>query len=186
MKVKGFESLTVRDITSTAKINRSTFYAHYNDKYDLLKSYENSVLKSLSQTLNNNLNSLTKSQNIKVDDESYPVINLIIGYIESEFDLIKVLLTISSFGEKIKNILRQIIIKGLYLDKGNNKTVGTIPNDYAYEIIVSGLLSTITYWLSKDHPENKDTIIDIILKSRYLSPYDLLGVDDQFGNTIRV
>ncbi|QVI34048.1 hypothetical protein BVJ53_05280 [Lacticaseibacillus chiayiensis] len=34
---KGFENITINDIAQTAKINRSTFYLHYVDKYDLLK-----------------------------------------------------------------------------------------------------------------------------------------------------
>ncbi|ERK30692.1 TetR/AcrR family transcriptional regulator [Clostridium intestinale] len=33
---KGFDSITVKDITSAATINRATFYAHFTDKYDLL------------------------------------------------------------------------------------------------------------------------------------------------------
>ncbi|HEY6010397.1 MAG TPA: TetR/AcrR family transcriptional regulator [Nitrospirota bacterium] len=33
---KGFNSLSVQDITTRAGINRATFYAHYPDKYDLL------------------------------------------------------------------------------------------------------------------------------------------------------
>ena len=33
---KGFEAITVKDITTRAKINRGTFYAHYQDKYDLM------------------------------------------------------------------------------------------------------------------------------------------------------
>lgn len=36
---KGFSSLTVRDITDRARVNRSTFYRHYLDKYDLLTQY---------------------------------------------------------------------------------------------------------------------------------------------------
>ncbi|WP_286907309.1 TetR/AcrR family transcriptional regulator [Clostridium sp. UBA1652] len=33
---KGFDSITVKDITSAATINRATFYAHFTDKYNLL------------------------------------------------------------------------------------------------------------------------------------------------------
>ncbi|MBX3083311.1 MAG: TetR/AcrR family transcriptional regulator [Anaerolineae bacterium] len=36
---KGFAALTVRDITERAMVNRSTFYRHYLDKYDLLDQY---------------------------------------------------------------------------------------------------------------------------------------------------
>ncbi|MFC6323251.1 TetR/AcrR family transcriptional regulator [Companilactobacillus baiquanensis] len=177
MEDKGFENLSVSDITDNAKVNRSTFYAHYDDKFDLLQHYEDDTLKSLGQTLNKVLRDKTKRDS---------VIEPIIGYIESEFDLVKILIKIPSFEDKIRNVLRQVVDQGLYLDKGNDETVNLIPSDYAYEIVVSGLLNTIKYWLSKDHPEDQDTIIDIIMKTRYLSPYDLLGVDDQFGNTIKV
>jgi AcrR family transcriptional regulator len=40
---KGFAAVTVRDITERAMINRSTFYRHYLDKYDLLEQYMDGV-----------------------------------------------------------------------------------------------------------------------------------------------
>ena len=36
---KGFADVTVRDIAERAMVNRSTFYRHYLDKYDLLRQY---------------------------------------------------------------------------------------------------------------------------------------------------
>ena len=36
---KGFANVTVRDITERAMVNRSTFYRHYLDKYELLSQY---------------------------------------------------------------------------------------------------------------------------------------------------
>ncbi|MEM9955483.1 MAG: TetR/AcrR family transcriptional regulator [Chloroflexota bacterium] len=35
MQKKGFNALTVQDITDQAEINRATFYAHYADKFEL-------------------------------------------------------------------------------------------------------------------------------------------------------
>ncbi len=37
MNQKPFEKITVRDICETAMVHRSTFYTHFNDKYELLK-----------------------------------------------------------------------------------------------------------------------------------------------------
>lgn len=188
MKTKGFEHLTVSDITSEAKINRSTFYAHYEDKYALEKHFEDAILNELSDQLNSNLDTTMKYQDIKEGVKSYPVIDTIVDYIESEFDLIKVLMssTGTSFESRIKNVLYQVVDQGLYLAKGNDKMLDQIPNDYAYEIVVSGILDTMKFWLFKDKPESKEVIVDIIMKTRYLSPYDLLGVDSQFGKTIKV
>ena len=36
IKEKGFQSISVQDITERAGINRATFYAHFTDKFDLL------------------------------------------------------------------------------------------------------------------------------------------------------
>jgi len=36
LKEKGFQTITVQDITQRAGVNRATFYSHFDDKYDLL------------------------------------------------------------------------------------------------------------------------------------------------------
>ncbi len=38
LQEKGFEAITVQDIADLATVNRATFYAHYEDKFDLLES----------------------------------------------------------------------------------------------------------------------------------------------------
>ena len=51
MKEKTFEEIKVSDICNKALVNRSTFYAHFNDKYELL-------VAMLEETKLNLLNSL--------------------------------------------------------------------------------------------------------------------------------
>ena len=41
---KEFKDITIRDITTAAQINRSTFYYHFEDIYDLLDKALNEVL----------------------------------------------------------------------------------------------------------------------------------------------
>jgi AcrR family transcriptional regulator len=38
MGQKSFQAITVQDIAETATLNRATFYAHFEDKYDLMDS----------------------------------------------------------------------------------------------------------------------------------------------------
>ncbi|HEY0754130.1 MAG TPA: TetR/AcrR family transcriptional regulator [Ktedonobacteraceae bacterium] len=46
---KGFAALTVRDIIRRAMVNRSTFYRHYLDKYDLLEQHLNEIYEVLEE-----------------------------------------------------------------------------------------------------------------------------------------
>lgn len=56
MKDKPFEEIKVSDICDRALINRSTFYAHYSDKYELFSSYIESLKEALSKELEKNTN----------------------------------------------------------------------------------------------------------------------------------
>ena len=49
---KGFEAITVKDITDTAKINRGTFYAHYQDKFDLMTKCQEEIMQEMSNIAN--------------------------------------------------------------------------------------------------------------------------------------
>src|SRR5699024_1066656 len=52
---KPFESITIQDISSEAMINRGTFYTYYKDKYELIESYQNSMMTDIEQLLYKNI-----------------------------------------------------------------------------------------------------------------------------------
>lgn len=47
MQQKPFNRITVREICETADINRSTFYMHYKDIYELLDEIEEQVYQEI-------------------------------------------------------------------------------------------------------------------------------------------
>lgn len=57
---KGFLDLTVRDITARAELNRSTFYKHYQDKYDLRDRYVDEVVAQFAACLDVSFLSLSE------------------------------------------------------------------------------------------------------------------------------
>jgi AcrR family transcriptional regulator len=51
---KGFQAVTVQDITEKAGVNRATFYAHFVDKYDLLdKSIRKGFMEEIDKRMLN-------------------------------------------------------------------------------------------------------------------------------------
>lgn len=51
LKEKPVQSITVRELCERTGINRSTFYNHYQDVYDLLEQIENEMLGELNEHL---------------------------------------------------------------------------------------------------------------------------------------
>lgn len=61
LETKKFESVRVSDICNNAMVNRSTFYDHFTDKYDLL----NSLLKEMENELVERLDSIKEYKSAK-------------------------------------------------------------------------------------------------------------------------
>ena len=55
MKTKNFEKIKISDICEESLINRSTFYAHYEDKYELLIELLELQPTRVRQIINNNV-----------------------------------------------------------------------------------------------------------------------------------
>ncbi|UQS84827.1 TetR/AcrR family transcriptional regulator [Apilactobacillus apisilvae] len=47
-KIKGLERVTVSDIIKSSNINRSTFYRHFEDKYQLIDVIEKSIIDKIN------------------------------------------------------------------------------------------------------------------------------------------
>ena len=51
MKDQTFEEIKVSDICNKSMINRSTFYDHFNDKYELLQSLMEDLKEELEEKI---------------------------------------------------------------------------------------------------------------------------------------
>jgi len=54
VKEKGFQAISVQDVTERAEINRATFYAHFTDKFNLLdRSIQNNFREEIDKRMLN-------------------------------------------------------------------------------------------------------------------------------------
>lgn len=177
---KGFNDLTVMDIAREAHINRGTFYLHYFDKFDLLEKFEEELLHETRAIMQESLPAAMKNSVLKQENDSlYTIVIRSLGYMYEHAKILNALISGNGdphFLDKIKTLLNDEIDKALIQKKGAAKFISTLPEDYAKELILNSLLSPILFWISKENPEKPDEIAEIIMKSRFLSPFAVLDI----------
>lgn len=174
MKEKGFQTLTVSDITRKAGINRGTFYLHYVDKYDLLEKLEEDLLDDLTEIL------LKKYDNHFDNPKEiipYQAILSALYYVKDDFDFIQVLISKNgdmSFINRFKELLQKSMKEGILKTGILNYSQKGLPEDYANEILLSSTASVILLWIRKGGIETPEEIAHIVNQSKDISPYELL------------
>ena len=86
MKEKPFEEIKVSDICNKALVNRSTFYSHYQDKYDLFSELVVNIKNSLATEL-------SKNKKINGVKEYYiEMMSIFIDYLEENTNIYKAII----------------------------------------------------------------------------------------------
>lgn len=148
LKEKGFEHISVKDITDKAMISRNTFYLHYEDKFDLLNKICDDLMRKLFFGVGKQLRRETQ---LKVDIESAArVMRIGAQIIEEDKDAYKILLTSSGSDMLIKKN-QDIIRRAIDLIKDDIDGI----SEFSIEYIVSGMTGLIKYHVARncDTPE---------------------------------
>ena len=161
---KGFESISVRDITLKAGLNRGTFYLHYQDKYDLMEKNQTEILVGLKDAMKDmNPSDLFEHYS---NDLKYPPIIKVFEYLTENARFIKVLISSKgdpAFPKKMKNILKTALYEKLVKLIGTENSL-TIPYEYSTAFISSAFFGVIEQWLERDVPHTPEEMAIVHLK----------------------
>ena len=147
MLEKSIKEITVKELVDKVDINRSTFYLHYADIYQMLQQIEEEALENITHIL----------ENCPVDfsnnESTLEFVTKFFAILDSDKDLGRALLGPHgdmAFVEQIENLLAGTFLKHL---------PGTFPkNDsnlkYAYAFILNGCVGLIKTWLSQPVQES--------------------------------
>ena len=153
MKEKQFEEIKVSDICSHALVNRSTFYAHYNDKYDLLEEY----IKQLKENFTKELETNKHIENTK---EYYmEMIKIFLNHVEDKKEIYKKLMINNRNSitmDILYDVLNQDITNRLNAEK-NEK----IPNDIIAKFYLGAIFNIGIAWLN-NQKSTKEEILNYI------------------------
>ena len=173
---KGFDHVSITDLTQRANINRGTFYLHYQDKYDLLEKFENEVLDDINTNAENFIKSIKDIDFLGEDfsNEIKPFINKIFTYIKENYIIMKVILGPKSdmrFQNKIKKALNILLTeKGWdnYFDSQNT----FVSKDYFISYLLSAHIGVIRQWIDSGMNESAENMAEMISKMFFLGPFN--------------
>ncbi len=136
---KGYEAVTIRDITERADVGYATFFRHYHDKDALLQDVLEVVLEEL-------LNLIPPAP----DADPATVGTLIFRYVQEHSVVIRVLL--SSQGPS--SLVHQVIETGTQnvLSQHTQREGSPVPLEVAAYHLVASSISLIQWWLEHDTP----------------------------------
>jgi len=150
---KPITKITVKEICELADINRSTFYSHYDDQFDLLES--------LKSELYDNIRAHIINRDFYDENEDLYGLTLnIMKYIERNKKICYLLFGENGdliFQKKILNIMKPPFFKGLEEKLGKSKT------EYLYAYVISGSIGIIQNWLKHDLKETPEEISSLIV-----------------------
>ena len=162
MKDKTFEEIKVADICNMAMINRSTFYAHYEDKYDLLVDYINIIKEELVKELNKNSSSLnTREYYIKL-------IELLLNHIDNNRDIYTSIM-INNRNSIMFDIMLSVVNNEIAKKVDEEKISNILPNDIIIKFYLGGVINLGAEYLKDKTKYTKEDMIkylDILIPNK--------------------
>ena len=138
MQEKRFESITIQNIIDRADIGRTTFYAHYETKDELLEQYIGCIFDLLTE---------------QEEQETFQEIPLkkILEHIKGHGGMVRGALNASG-GDILFRRAEDYWRKKLDACKTEARNTGNLPDNILINHIVASAVGLIRWWLKNDMP----------------------------------
>lgn len=154
MQTKPVEKITIKEICEKAQINRSTFYLHYSEPNELLKSIEDDIIENTAEYLDK----------IGADDNNSNAMQYMLmffNYIKENDKIFRTLLVKREnpfFKKKFIKFALERVVSSL------NCTADEKYEKYVYGFVVNGSLGAIIEWIESDYSLPEREIVELIFK----------------------
>lgn len=154
------DKITVTAICEAADINRSTFYSHYNDQYDLFQQIQQEVLEDLSDYLAN-------YSYRSGEAELYQILNRVFEYIVANAELCKVLLLGENGDTALQQAIMGIVQKQSMKEWPDVFKLDTERIEYLLLFGVSGSVGIVKRWLETGMKKTAKEMAELVITLTY-------------------
>lgn len=178
MEEKGFEAITVSDLTEKADINRGTFYLHYKDKYDLLEQSEEDVFEELDKIAEEAWKSINieDRKNLEVG-MPLPFVIKLFEYLEENATFMNVILGPNgdpSFQLRLKEVIKKKMLDKFFPITNEEKRM--VPLDYLTAYVSSAHLGVIQHWLKVGMDKSPHEMATMLSQTTFWGPVKAAGI----------
>lgn len=142
LKTKSISEIKIKELCELADVNRSTFYIHYTDQFDLLKQIEDEIMTDIKSMLDNYYFQTNQPAFIQM-------LTKILEYANNNIDICKVLLNELgdiSFQKKIFQLAENTLVTEINMQKAISADI----LENIYQFVVNGCIGLIQNWIKKD------------------------------------
>ena len=160
---KGYDSVTVEEITDRADLGRTTFYLHFKDKEELLLRAVESIVEDFiekhAKVLDRDLSPEVSLESLRINlDER--ILYQVFEHARENADLYKVMLrgegSIKT-AERMRALISDEAIKRLK----NHKMMGLkVPFNFFGAYFAGALIEAVTWWLENDQPYDVKSMVE--------------------------
>ena len=157
LEKKNYSSLTIQDIIDEADIGRTTFYAHFETKDELLKAICSDIF---SHVFSDEIMSEDK-HDFSEHDSFRDRLTHILYHLQEKQQSIKGILS-GECGEVFMRYFKEYLYR---IFEGQLTSESDIPKDYRMHQAVSSYAETVSWWLKGKSEYSPEQVMDFYFKS---------------------
>jgi len=174
---KGYESITVHEITDRADLNRGTLYLHYRDKHDLLLSSSNDVYNELL------------AQFTPITDQRLSLeiperhLTIVFQHVAANADFYRVMLGehgVPVFIIRLRHLVSQVCLERLEALLKLVPPAKPTPLEFVAGFSSGAVIGVLEWWLENDMPMTAEDLAHNTIQLIVNGVYPTLG----FGNPL--
>ena len=159
MQQKPVKDISVRELADLVDINRSTFYLHYTDIYDLLEQTENNLMDQFLAIIDKNHTSLTLQEFSDKLEQFFAIL-------AENQPLCRALMSPNgdiAFVRKLEKLIAEDGVKTLRL-LSDEKDLDAQDLNYVASFFLSGCVGMIDLWLQDGCQQSAQHMADLSMK----------------------
>ena len=182
---KGYDAVTVEEITARADVGRTTFYLHYHDKEDLLMESIGELVDDLIEQMATHPLTEWKLESGSVAGAPSPAIVLPFQHVANNTRLYRIVLR-GDGTYSVSRRLREIIVQAcaemirVLLERDKLMELNPhVPMEVFLNYLAGAWLGLITWWLENEMPYPAEQIAGMFQRIVMRGAPDVLGVGSQ-------